>query len=65
MTTKATDKRWLEGSVGGKVPWVPTDPEVGQLQNQLDETVRRDMTTFDEALAKVGKGEDMAVDIAR
>lgn len=67
-------KRWLERQVlrfrGARALReqalrMPTDPEVSQLQDQLDETVRKDMTTFDEVLAEVGEGEDVAVDIAR
>lgn len=73
MTKHKDIKRWLEGQVlrsGGagalreQVPRMPTDPEVSQLQDQLDETVRRDMTTSDEVLAEVGKREDVAVDVA-
>lgn len=43
----------------------PTDPEVGQLQGHLDEAVRREVAAFDEALAKVGEGEDVAVNVSR
>lgn len=73
MTKPKDIKRWLEGQVlrsgragalRERAPRMPTDPEVSQLQDQLDETVRRDMTTSDEVLAEVGKGEDVAVDVA-
>lgn len=35
-------ERWLVRAWKAQreqAPWVPTDPEVGQLQDQLDETV--------------------------
>lgn len=73
MTKHKDTERCLERQVlrfGGtralreQAPRMPTDPEVSQLQDQLDETVRRDMATFDKVLAEVGKGEDVAVDVA-
>lgn len=55
----------MRGPKGGPGSGNPTDPEVGQLQGHLDEAVRREAAAFDEALAKMGEGEDVAVDVSR